>query len=71
MHDFLEAREISIVPVGLDEGGRRTLVDIAQCRHLHSCLIVRRQLEPSRIHGGGLAEQMALVEKSADTAIDE
>src|ERR1700730_14783585 len=71
MHDRLQAREISVVPVGLHEGRIGPLVHIAQCRHLNSRLIVWRQLEPSLIHRRGLAEQMPLGEKTADAAIDE
>ena len=59
------------MPVGLHEGWIGPLVNIAQCRHLHSRLGVWRQLEPSLVHRGGLAQQMSLLEKSADTAIDE
>src|ERR1700722_14534300 len=47
MHDLFQAREISIMSVGLDEGWIGSLVDTAQCRHLHSRLVVWRQLEPS------------------------
>src|ERR1700730_18227133 len=56
MHYLFQAREISIVSVGLDEGWIGPLVDIAQGRHLHSRLVVWRQLEPSLIHSGGLAQ---------------
>src|SRR3981189_2654768 len=71
MHDLLQAGKISIMPVGLHEGRIRPLVHVAQCRHPHSCLVVRRQLEPSRVDRRGLAEQMSVAEKSTDTPIDE
>src|SRR6267142_647310 len=71
VHDRLQTREVSIMPVGLHERRIGPLVHIAQCRDLNSRLIVWRQLEPSRIHRGGLAEQMSLAEKTADAAIDE
>src|ERR1700726_1013231 len=71
MHDLLQARKISVMRVGLDEGRIRPLVHIAKRRHLNSRLVVRRQLEPSRIDRRGLAEEMSVAEKSADTAIDE
>ncbi len=71
MRDLFQAREVSVMPVGLHEGWRRPLVHIAQRRHLHSRLVVWRELEPSLVHGGGLAQQMSLLEKSADAAIDE
>src|SRR5260370_40245518 len=71
MHDRLQAFEISVVPVSLHEGWIGPLVDIAQRRHLHSRLVIRRQLQPSRIHRRGLAEQMPSNEKSDDAAIDK
>src|SRR6266446_3117325 len=71
MHDRLQAREISVVPVGLDEAWIGPLVHIAQCRHLKPRLVAWRQLEPSLIYRGGLAEQISLGEKIADAAIDE
>ena len=71
VHDRLQAREISVVHIGLHEGRIGPLVHIAQCRHLNSRLIVWRQLEPSLIYRGRLAEQMPLGEKTADAAIDE
>src|SRR6202011_1330468 len=71
MHDRLQAREISVVSVGLDEACIGPLVDIAQCRHLKPRPVAWRQLEPSLIYRGGLAEQMPSGEKIADAAIDE
>jgi hypothetical protein len=71
MHDLLQASEISIMPVGLHEGRIGPLVHVAKCRHLNSRLVVRRQLEPSRIDCRRLAEQMSVAEKSTDTPIDE
>src|SRR5216684_7651648 len=56
MHDLLQAGKISIMPVGPHEGRIRPFVDVAQCRYLNSRLVVRRQLEPSRIDRRGLAE---------------
>ena len=38
MHDRLQAREISVVPIGLHEARIGPLVHIAQCRHLKSRL---------------------------------
>ena len=71
MHNPLQAREVSVVPISLHEGGIRPLVDVAQCRHLHSRLVVGRELQPSLVHCGGLAQQMSLLEKTADAGIDE
>src|SRR6266404_3388998 len=71
MHDLLQAREITIVPVRLHEGRIRPLVNIAQRRHLNSSLVVWRQLAPSLIHRGGVAELVPVGEKGTDTAIDE
>ena len=71
MHNLLQAGEVSIMAIGLHEGWIGPLVDIAQCRHLNSRLIVWRQLEPTLVYRGGLAQQMSLLEKSADAAIDE
>src|SRR5438552_12008275 len=71
MHDLLQAREISVMSVGLHKGRIGPLVHIAQSRHLNSRLVIWRQLQPSRIHRGGLAEQMPSNEKSADAAVDE
>ena len=56
--------------IGLHEGRIGPLVHIAQCRYPNSRLIVWRQLEPSLIDRGGLAEQMPLGEKTADAAIE-
>src|SRR5712671_3122865 len=53
---LLQAGKISIMPVGPHEGRIRPFVDVAQCRYLNSRLVVRRQLEPSRIDRRGLAE---------------
>ena len=71
MDDRLQAREIPVVPIGLDEARIGTFVHIAQCRHLKSPLIAWRQLDPPLIYCGGLAEQMSFGEKIADAAIDE
>src|SRR6202023_3626440 len=65
VHDRLQAREISVVRIGLHEGRIGPLVHIAKCRHLNSRLVARRQLDPSLIYRGGLAEHMPLVEKVA------
>src|SRR5260370_7081760 len=71
MHDRLQAREISVVRVSLYEARIGPLVHIAQCRNLRSRLVGWRQLEPSPIYRGGLAEQMPFGEKIADATIDE
>src|ERR1700756_2384513 len=71
MHDRLQAREISVVRVSLHEAQVQALVHIAQCRYLESPLIVWRQLQPSLIYRGRLAEQMPFGEKIADAAIDK
>ena len=71
MHDLFQAGEVSIMPVSLHERRIGPLVDIAQCRHLHSRLVVGRELQPSLVDGGGLAQQMPLLDKGADAAIDK
>ena len=70
MHDRLQARKISVVRVSLHEARIGPLVHIAQRRHLKSPLIAWRQLEPSLIYRGRLAEHTPLGEKIADTEID-
>ena len=47
VHDRLQAREISVVAVGLHEARIGPLVHVAQCRHSNSRLVVWRELEPS------------------------
>src|SRR5258705_13910087 len=62
MHDMLQAGKIPIMPLGLHEGRIRPPVPAAQCWALYSRLVVRRQLEPSRVDRRRLAEQMSVAE---------
>jgi hypothetical protein len=71
MHDGLQALEISIVPIGLDELRIVPLVDVAQRRHSKSPSILGRQGKPPRIHGRWLTERMAAGEEAADAAVDK
>src|ERR1700676_5037132 len=71
MHDGFQADEVSVVSIGLNKGGIRPLVHIAQRRHLKARLVAWREPDPSRIHRGRLAEWMALSEETANTAVDE
>jgi len=57
VYDRLQAREISIVHIGFHKARVGPLVHIPECRHLNSGLVVRRQLDPPLINGGGLAEE--------------
>jgi hypothetical protein len=50
MHDFLDAAEISVVPIGLCERRIGSLVDIAQRRHLEAAGDPRLQIAPSGVH---------------------
>lgn len=71
MHDQLQAFEIPVVAVGLDEAGIGPLIHIAQGRYLKPRVVVGPQGEPARVDGGGLTELVTTDEEIADPKIDE
>ena len=71
VHDRLEALEVTVVPIGFDEGWIGALVHIAKRRHPEACLTIAREREPAHIHGGGLAQRVTPGKKTADAKVDE
>src|SRR6266446_1912972 len=70
MHHFLQAFEIAIVHVGLNEAWRWTHIDIAQSGYLELRVELRREFDPLRIRIELATIALQRAQKGSNSRID-